>query len=294
MHIRGFAKRTLHLIVASAAFVLSFCEQGLAASPTALKCGIETSVVPLPDPVSGRRYQLYVSLPPGFDRNSPLKHPLLVMADGGRAFPLHICEIRKLASANRKDLVVVALGYNEGETLDDSRRRDYTPTKQPSTGHTYGGSAAYEKYVRDVVIPYAESNYHTDPGKRIYWGHSYGGLFGATILLSDTRLFQTYILGSPSLWYDRHVISDMEATFAAAHTSLPARVFMYVGEDEVRRYDPGRKGDTQDMVKDAREFEERLRSRNYSGLTTMFEVLSGKDHKTSVGPGIAWGLGHAL
>ncbi|MFC3721926.1 hypothetical protein [Neoaquamicrobium sediminum] len=52
---------------------------------------------PLPDPVSGRQYEVYVSLPDDYADNPDKRYPLLVMADGGRAFPNLSCDVRALA-----------------------------------------------------------------------------------------------------------------------------------------------------------------------------------------------------
>jgi len=277
-------------IVVAALFLLLLVPLSAVAMPEAKQCGAKTDAVPLPDPVSGRGYQLFVSLPQGFDPASPVLHPVLFLADGGRAFPRHICEIRDLTEADKRDLVVIGLGYADGESLEDSRRRDYTPTAQPSTAHVYGGSAAYQAYLKDVVIPFVDAHYHTDPARRIFWGHSYGGLLAATILLRDPAMFQTYIIGSPSLWYGSRAILEIEKQFAAGHQSLPANVFLYVGGKEIRRYEADRHGFTKDMVEDAKSFERLLTSRHYEGLKTKFTIIPDKDHVTSVGPGIEWGL----
>ena len=287
-------RRTAIRLVILLACLLGAVSHSLAAMSTARQCDLKTFSVPLPDPVSGRKYQLFVSLPDSFDSANPALHPLLLMADGARAFPHHICDVRDAAKSEQKDLIVVGLGYAEGESLEDSRRRDYTPTPQPSTGHVYGGSAAYQAYIRDDVIPFAEAHYHTDPARRIFWGHSYGGLLATTMLLSNPGMFRTYIIGSPSLWYDKHVILAIEKQFAAAHKRLPANVYLYVGENEARRYDATRHGFTQDMVQDAKHFESLLTSRHYEELTTEFKIVPGRDHVGSVGPGIMWGLHLAL
>jgi uncharacterized protein len=94
--------------------------------------------------------------------------------------------------------------------------------------------------------------------------------------------------------YDGHAILAQEKHFATEHHRLPAKVFLSVGGKEIRQYDAARKGLTQDMVGDAKGFESLLASRHYEGLTTQFKVVPDRDHVTSVGPGIRWGLHLAL
>lgn len=260
-------------------------------------CGKTQHVtVPLPDPLSGRRYEIYVSLPVGYAEDSRKSYPLLLLADGGRAFGKLSCEVKALAQKNAIDdePVVVGLSYATGENLEVSRRRDYTPVARWANDRAYGGAAAYQAYLRDVVLRYVESHYRTAPDRRIFWGHSYGGLLGAHIFLTSPELFQTYILGSPSFWYADGAVYNLEETYVKRSRQLSARVLLYVGGSETSRYDTARKGNTRDMVAGMRAFEERIRSRNYEGLLVRTRTISRKDHISSVRPGFAWGLVEAL
>lgn len=284
---RGFA-----LGIAIGLIVLTGTTRFAEAAPKPAKCDNHAISVALPDPVSGRKYEIYVSLPDHQSADTTKRHPVLFMADGGRAFPHLICDIRR--SPEAADLVVVGLSYAPGQSLEDSRRRDYTPPAVAIKDSRYGGSSVYIQYLRDIVIPFVEREYATDRKRRMYWGHSYGGLLGATILLDQPQLFETYILGSPSFWFGHRAIFDIEARYSSGHRQLPARLFMYVGGLEVRRYDPARKGFTEDMVGDTAAFEARLASRGYEGLAITSSVIDGKDHRSSVRPGVLWGLALAL
>ncbi|MFJ1311542.1 alpha/beta hydrolase [Agrobacterium sp. P15N1-A] len=251
--------------------------------------------VPLPDPVSGRRYEIYVSLPAGYAEVPTRSYPLVILADGGRAFPRLSCAARAVSRDSARDEpIVVGLSYAAGEDLEDSRRRDYTPTKLRNSAKAYGGAAAYQTYLANVVLPYVEGHYRVSGGRRIFWGHSYGGLLGAHILLTAPSTFQTYILGSPSFWFDDGAIMDFETRYANRHRKLEANVILYVGGLEISRYDPQRKGKTRDMVQGLNAFETRLASRNYAGLRLTSKVIAGTDHRSSVGPGFAWGLNAAF
>ena len=113
----------------------------------------------------------------------------------------------------------------------------------------------------------------------MFLGHSYGGLLGAQILFTDPGLFQAYILGSPSFWYDKRHIMGMEANYARTHRDLPADVFMYIGGWEVPRPDR-RNTSGADMVGDVHAMERTLQSRSYPHLTVRSVVLQDEDHLT--------------
>jgi len=265
-------------------------------SASAACAGANPKTTPLPDPVSGRQYEIYVSLPDGYADNPDKRYPLLVMADGGRAFPNLSCDVRALAQkgAIAAEPIVVGLSYALGEDLEDSRRRDYTPVAQGPSNRVYGGAAAYQTYLHTIVLRHVDSQYRTDPGRRLFWGHSYGGLLGAHILLTEPGLFQTYLIGSPSFWFADEAIYGFEDAYAKRNKRLEATVLLYVGGLEISRYDPGRKGNTRDMVAGMNAFASRLLRRGYGGLELSSEIIAGKDHRTSVRPGFAWALTEAL
>ncbi|WP_376745690.1 alpha/beta hydrolase [Sinorhizobium psoraleae] len=149
----------------------------------------ERATIELPDPVSGRQYEIYVSLPAGYSENRLTSYPLVIIADGGRAFPELSCDAWMLAESKAiGPAIVVGLSYALGENLADSRRRDYTPSPLPGSGKVYGGAAAYQRYLRDVVVRYVEDRYRIASDRRIFWGHSYGGLLGL-IFFSQIRPF---------------------------------------------------------------------------------------------------------
>lgn len=144
-HIANLCGHARHCIVravltASLAALLS-----VAAAAANAACSSPNSVIgPLPDSVSGRQYEIYVSLPDGYADNPGKRYPLLVLADGGRAFPNLSCDVQTLArnSAIGEEPIVVGLSYAAGEDLEDSRRRDYTPVAGDPANRVYGRAAA--------------------------------------------------------------------------------------------------------------------------------------------------------
>ncbi|MFN4296013.1 MAG: alpha/beta hydrolase [Brevundimonas sp.] len=246
-----------------------------------------TQVWDVPDPVSGRDYQVFVALPPGYDAEPNRRYPVLYVTDADYAFPLlrQITRRVNLDEPMIEAFILVGLSYAVGEGGGASRARDYTPV---AINDRTGGGAAYQTYLKTQVLPFIEGRFRADPARRILLGHSYGGLLGAQIMFSEPALFDGYILGSPSFWFGDHAMMRAEADYAQAHTDLPARVYMYIGEYETPG--GGRRNNRYDMVGDNARFEARLRSRNYEGLTLSSEVLNDEDHLTVAPRGFTHGL----
>lgn len=83
--------------------------------------------------------------------------------------------------------------------------------------------------------PFIAARYRADPARSLFLGHSYGALLGAQILFTEPGLFSGYILGSPSLWYDRRHALKLETDYATRNADLPAKVYLYVGSFEAQR-----------------------------------------------------------
>jgi predicted alpha/beta superfamily hydrolase len=254
-----------------------------------------TEVWDVPDPVSRRGYQVFVSLPASYQKEPSRRYPVLFVTDAMYAFPV-LSQIGRRLNVERaqvQDFILVGLSYANNEDGTLSRDRDYTPTTNgPSgapAGTDYGRGPAYQAYLRNRVLPFIAQHYRTDPRRSLFLGHSYGALLGAQILFTDPDMFSGYILGSPSLWYDKHHAFDMEAAYAARHRDLPARVYMYAGEYETSRYNR-----TNDLVADNRELESRLRKRKYPNLVLKSEVLNDEDHVSVAPRGFTHGLKYLL
>lgn len=242
-----------------------------------------TQVWAVPDPVSGRDYEVFVSLPASYATSPGRRYPVLYVTDADYAFPI-IRQIARRVNLNGpviEEFVLVGLSYARGDNPVASRNRDYTPTPRGprnASASIHGEGPAYQAYLKSQAIPFIESRFRADPARRVLLGHSYGGLLGAQIMFTDPGLFEAYVLGSPSFWFDRHHIMTMEADYARTHRDLAADVFMYIGAYEV----PGesRRNTEVDMVGDLRAMERVLTSRNYPGLRVRSMVLEDEDHLT--------------
>lgn len=269
------------------------------ASPSAVKRPAytlpDTEVLDLPSKLLQREYQLFVALPESYASQPERRYPVLFVTDANYAFPL-VRAIRARVGDHGEgleDFILVGLSYAKGDTSSYSRRRDYTPTNYVPKNVTpdasgrpilHGQAEAYRRFIAEEVFPLVARTYRADMERKAFAGHSYGGLLGAHILFTEPRMFEHYILGSPSLWFDRGVMFKREQQYAAANRDLPASVYMGIGSYE--RPDPSpasadpRYGIEVDMVADMQRFERVLESRRYRGLRIDSEVIDGEDHMT--------------
>ena len=248
-----------------------------------------TEVRDLPAPALHRDYQLYVALPDSYGSGAR-RYPVLFVTDANYAFPV----VRSIAQrlhkhAGMEEVIVVGLSYAKGDSGVFSRRRDYTPSvprdhayrsDMPGRAQPFGEAQAYGRYLAGTVLPFVANQYRADMRRTVFIGHSYGSLLGLQMLFDQPATFQHYILGSPSLWYDRGVMFGREQGYAAGHADLPASVYVGIGSTETLA--PGRtrsrSEEGADMVADARDFQRALAGRRYPGLKVRMEVFPGEDH----------------
>jgi predicted alpha/beta superfamily hydrolase len=236
----------------------------------------------------GRRYQVWVDLPPSYAQSDdPL--PVVFVLDPHWALPA-TRSIRTLVGQrgrNIEDFILVGLSHDQDRGLE-GQRRDFTPT-DPRRGPnvapgrysapSYGEAEVYRQYIETVVFPLIASNYRADMNRKILIGHSYGALFGFHVLFTRPEMFSGYVFGSPSLWFDEGVMFEREEAWARSGRGLSARIHMVTGSFETVA--PGPRFNTRsDLVADMERMRETMDGRGYAGLRITSEVAQGEDHLT--------------
>jgi len=252
------------------------------------KVEFPTSAVHELPSASGRRYQVWVDLPASYEESDkPL--PVVFITDPNFAFSITrgVRNFTGQRGRNIEDFILVGLVHDPDVKPMHSRSRDYTPTvpKRPDSdpgmysSGAYGEAPAYQDYIETKVFPLIASTYRADMNRKTFIGHSYGSLFGLHTLFAKPGMFQNYILGSPSLWFDNGVMERVEETYAARYRDLEANIIMVAGSYE----QPGatqRHYRSNNLVGDMKRFEARLKSRNYPGLNISSVVAEEEDHFT--------------
>lgn len=261
---------------------------------------VDTQVWDVPDPKSGRDYQVFVALPASYEKEPSRRYPVLYVTDADYAFAMVKQIARRLNGHGPaiEDFILVGLSYSVGDHGMPSRRRDYTPTPNGPGSDVakgvHGEGKQYLEYLKHSAMPFIAGKYRTDEARRLFLGHSYGGLLGAQALLTDPDMFAGYVLGSPSFWYDNKVMWSFEKRYAKSHKDLPAKVYLYVGEYEDMKPGDARYATRYNMVTDARYFEKTLKSRQYPSLQLKLDVLNDEDHLSVAPRGFTHGLKYLL
>ncbi|MBU1636196.1 hypothetical protein KKC97_00840 [bacterium] len=139
----------------------------------------------------------------------------------------------------------ILVGITQGSTAGDwavMRTRDYTPAQpidEYSKSNMYqealelaGGADKFSAFIRSELIPKIESEFPADSARRCFVGYSLGSLLGVYLLETDPQLFQYYLLGSPSLWYNEYYLTDELEQIPPYKFDEIERVYVSVGEDE--------------------------------------------------------------
>ncbi len=272
------------------------------------------SAMHLIDSVStGRSYRITVSLPLGYHaapgeawpfNNIPAQWPTVYVIDGNQYAGMVTDMIRPAAwCGGMTDALVVGIGYPESadpiETFREyflRRDHDLTPVHDPVTEKNMsegfkrpvpnGDAGNFHRFIRDEVIPLIEKTYRSDPARRILAGHSYGGLFALFGLFTTPDLFQSLIVGSPTLGYGSRFTFAQEEAFAQEHKAIPATVYLYATEQEESIDDT--------TLTDTLRMAAILQSRKYEGFTLVKRLFPEQNHCEVAAPGFAWGLRLAL
>lgn len=142
-------------------------------------------VTPVDQVKSGRRYAAVYALDGGFGIAGPAARMLTA---GQRTEPFF----------------VIAIGYpNAMGRYLGPRNTDLAHRRVKYNGREFGGGgAAFEAFILEELRPYLESRYPLDPKKAVLLGHSGGGLFAATVLVTKPDAFSGYVIGGLPVVYE--------------------------------------------------------------------------------------------
>jgi len=270
--------------------------------------------------INGRSYRIQVAMP--FVPAPPNGYAVLYMLDGDAYFGTYSFAARMRAMMGElQPAVVVGIGYPEGESdlkaMFVRRQYDLTPTQSDpkeaaqaglsTDPSALGGADVFLQVIEREVKPRVAALVPVDSGRDILFGHSLGGLFALHTLFTHPESFKTYLVLSPSIWFDHRVVLGNEAKFAAAVKSgrISPRVFVAVGGEEEKppaALPPGMTREQVEksvaaasMIHNAMDLGERLKALpGAAGYTARARVFDGETHISvawaTVGPFLNFAL----
>lgn len=253
---------------------LSFLCSALIYSQTDVSFRIESEYV------KGVTYDMAVYLPQSYN-TSESSYPVLYCTD--RAVDEILAPALYTAlrfSEQVKEIIIVEISCTDDSlNWKDNRDRDFTPSNLdkkkymeliPEHPDSAGGAGNFLNFIKLELIPYIESHYRADTSSRGYFGHSYGGLFGVYAMVVEPGLFKKYIIGSPSLWYDKFSLIDMLSSVPAWDMGIE-KAYVSVGEKE-----------PPDMLKSFSRLNKWLTKNELTSRQLKSEIINGETHRSSV------------
>lgn len=238
---------------------------------------------------TGRSYRITVEVPNRYPQGEK-SYPVIVVLDGQWIYGV-VRDAFRIMPLDRElpEAVVVGVAHNTPDFRDllQERAADFTPTEASAPVGTgvrlpateVGGAARFRRALLDEILPLVAADYRITDDRTLV-GHSFSALFGADTLLTEPGAFNRWVLTSPSVWWDSHVMFRREAEHAARTTDLPGRVFMSTGSDEGGG----------ELFGGHRPFYEQLAGRDYPSLDLSWREFEGETHQTVIGVSVSRGL----
>jgi len=187
---------------------------------------------------NGRIFEISLARP---GPDAPARgYPVMYVLDPDTAFATLVDTVRN-QEPMFGPVVVVGVGYmSEAEV--ENRSYDMTPATDPKDlpagppagWRASGGNDAFLSFLIDELKPAVAKLVPVDNSRQALFGHSLGGLFVLHALFSRSGGFDTYIAGSPSIWWGKKSLLREVPAFKAAQgkTRSPQRLLITVGELE--------------------------------------------------------------
>ena len=228
---------------------------------------------------SGEKYKIFIAR----QKNVARYDRVVFMVDANAQFPILLNSYAQIYANGAKQnakavpklsktVLIVGIGYDSPLAYDTKRRtRDLTPAASGEEYANGGGAAEFYDFVKDKLLPLVDRKYATTQSDKIYFGHSFGGLFGIYALLRDDGIFDEFFIASPSLWWGESQLIRDALNKGKLRSNLKAKFIMLVaGSREMRKG----KTDKARILK-AADLAEILEAR---GLSCEFKLYEGASH----------------
>ncbi len=224
----------------------------------------------------GEKRILNIYLPEGYKQDDTTKYAVIYLLDGSAdedfIHVVGLVQFNTFEWINRiPKSIVVGIA-----TVDRKRDLTYPTTIEedkkafPTTGH----SDKFIAFIEKELQPYIEKKYKTNTSKTII-GQSLGGLFATEVLFKKPKLFNKYIIISPSLWWDDGSLLKQEPEMLKNNFSQKTDIYIGVGKEGL-----GLSKNPHVMEVDANLLADKIKNTKSKNVTTYFDYLPQEDHAT--------------
>lgn len=239
--------------------------------------------------VKDAAYIIEIILPSDFDTTGK-RYPMLYFLDWNIGTQIVPALYWSLRFANEIEPIII-VGISQKGSMKEwaiDRTRDFTPTHlnredlaelPPEAADLSGGAANFLSFFKDELIPLVESKYPSDTLNRGLAGYSFSGLFATYVLLNEPQLFQKYLIGSPSLWYDDFILCKQLKEMPAEKLAGVKKVSVSVGEKE-----------NWEQLKGFIQLRDYLQAKKLPSLEIMSEIVNDEGHRGAIPESILKGL----
>ena len=253
----------------------AYARSGTVVSDTAVRPFILGEVHSLYSRHTMENRVLNIYLPSGYSADSA-GYPVIYLLDGSADEDfIHVAGLVQFLNFPWVDQLPPSIVVGIGNT---NRLRDFTfPLTDAEDRNDYpqsGGSSAFIDFLEKEVKPYIQAKFNTSDESTLI-GQSLGGLLATTILEQNPKLFNRYIIISPSIWWNNGSILNESFTLLASAQRAPVAIYIGVGKEGLT---PGRFPRVMEV--DANLLAEKLSALNNRHLKIVFDYLPGENHAT--------------
>ena len=204
--------------------------------------------------ISGRTYRVQVMRPTA---PPPRKgYPVIYFTDAALNFNTAADQMWGRQLIDLRPAIIVGVGYPSPDLWDFVRLRNKDLIPWAPRGDTVnsfaqigkfggygvedtGGAEAFYRFLTEELRPRVAGIAPTDVKAQALYGHSLGGLFALYTLFEHPNAFSTYIVSSPSLWYNQEQVLEgipkLKRSVEAGESS--PRILLEAGGLEALTYD---------------------------------------------------------
>ena len=182
-----------------------------------------------------KRFSVYLPADYHNPDYAPRHYPVVYVLDGEHYGCLLSSVSQSMAqSGNLPETIVVAVHAG------DHRLRDYTPSVsytdwqgKPSNQFAQsGGGDAFLAFIEHALVPHINQHYRT-LNHRTLMGFSLGGLIALHSFMTQSALFQAYLIIDASLWWDnQQLVTRLASLDVTSAAELRGRLYCSIADHE--------------------------------------------------------------